>query len=303
MRIVSLIASATEIIWELGHGAQMVGRSHECDYPPAVGQLPCVTWTKFSPDGRSYEIDQRVKAIAQEGLSVYGVDIETLDRLRPDVIVTQDHCQVCAVSLDDVENAVCQLLSARPRIVSLHPDSLSDIWRDIRAVASALEIEDGGYGVIAALQSRIDAVTVRLAGTDHCPSVVFVEWIEPLMVGGNWVPELIQLAGGRDLLGIAGAHSPQIPFENLRSIDPEVVIIAPCGFDLERTGHELPTLAGRADWQDLRAVRTGRIYLADGNQFFNRPGPRVVESLEIIAEILHPTLFAPLHEGRAWRRI
>jgi iron complex transport system substrate-binding protein len=302
MRIVSLIASATEIIWELGFGPRMVGRSHECDYPREVLELPCVTWTKFRADGRSYEIDERVKAIAREGLSVYGVDTALLDRLAPDVIVTQDHCQVCAVSLADVEAAVCQIVSSRPRIVSLHPDSLADIWRDIRAVAAALGDPERGEAAVTALEARMSAISRRIAdAATRRPSVVFVEWIEPLMAGGNWAPELIEMAGGNELIGVAGAHSPQLPFSALMRADPEVIIIAPCGFDLERTRMELPALTSRPEWPRLRAVREGRVYLADGNQYFNRPGPRVAETLEICAEILHPGLFPPRHAGNAWQ--
>lgn len=302
MRIVSLIASATEIVWELGFGSRMVGRSHECDYPQEVLGLPCVTWTKFCADGRSYEIDERVKAIAREGLSVYGVDTTLLDRLAPDLIVTQDHCQVCAVSLADVEAAVCRIVSSRPRIVSLHPDSLADIWRDIRAVAAALGDLERGEAVVAGLSGRMSAITRRIeAAKTRRPSVVFVEWIEPLMAGGNWAPELIDMAGGDERIGVAGAHSPQLPFSALMNADPEVIIIAPCGFDLERTRQELPALTSLPEWHLLRAVRENRVYLADGNQFFNRPGPRVAETQEICAEILHPDLFPARHKGHAWQ--
>lgn len=301
-RIVSLIASGTEIIWALGFGDGLVGRSHECDYPREVSHLPEVTWTKFDTNGRSYDIDQRVKAIVQEGLSVYGVDAEALKKLKPDVIVTQDHCQVCAVSLRDVEEAVCCLLDSKPQIVSLNPNSLSDIFEDIRKVAEALNAVDSGKRLIDDIQRRMDAVARNTGEVADKPRVVFIEWIEPLMAGGNWVPELIEMAGGTNMLGIAGKHSKQMIFNQLATVDPEVLIVAPCGFDIERTAEEMPALLQWDGWADLTAVKEDRVYLADGNQFFNRPGPRVAETLEICAEIIHPKLFKYGHEGTSWQK-
>ena len=299
-RIVSLIASSTEIIWALGYGESMVGKSHECDYPAQVKDLPQVTWTKFNTDGRSYDIDQRVKAIVQEGLSVYGVDADILERLQPDVIVTQDHCHVCAVSLADVEEAVCRMISSNPTVVSLHPDTLEDIWDDIRKVAGALDDPAAGDRLVESLQRRLDEIRTKAASATK-PRVAFIEWVEPLMVGGNWAPQQIEIAGGEDVLGKVGAHSPQIPFEKLAATQPDVIIVSPCGFDIPRTLEEMPLLTQQPEWRKLPAVRNDRVYVADGNQFFNRPGPRVVESTEICAEIFHPDLFNFGHENAAWQ--
>lgn len=305
MRIVSLIASATEIVCALGFEEQLVGRSHECDYPPSVTRLPVCTTPKFDVEGTSYEIDQRVKAILQEGLSVYRVYADVLERLAPDVIVTQSQCEVCAVSLKDVEEAVCQLVGSRPRIVSLEPNTLADVWTDVRRVADALGAPERGAALVAALEARMSAITTRareqVAQTAR-PTVACIEWIEPLMAAGNWVPELVERAGGVNLFGEHGKHSPWMTFDELVARDPDVIVVLPCGWDIARSRKELPLLTARPGWSSLRAVRTGRVFLADGNQYFNRPGPRLVESLEIFAELFHPQVFQFGHEGRGWQR-
>jgi iron complex transport system substrate-binding protein len=300
-RIVSLIASSTEIVCALGFGAHLVGRSHECDFPEWVGQLPVVTAPKFPTDGTSYEIDQRVKAILAEGLSVYRVDSDGLRALRPEVIVTQSQCEVCAVSLRDVEQAVCAWLESRPKIVSLEPNALGDVWDDIRKVASALAADDRGEALVSRLRPRIDAIASRAQSLGERPTVAVVEWIDPLMAGGNWMPELVEMAGGVNLFGEAGKHSPWMSLEELAARDPDWILVIPCGFDIARTRADLPVLAARPEWRQLRAVREERVVLADGNQYFNRPGPRLVESLEILAEILHPDVFDFGHRGRGWQ--
>jgi iron complex transport system substrate-binding protein len=301
-RIVSLIASATEIVCALGFEGDLVGRSHECDFPASVERLPVCTEPKFNVVGSSYEIDQRVKAVLQEGLSVYRVHADLLRQLRPDVIVTQSHCEVCAVSQRDVEQAVCDWLGARPTVVSLAPNALADVWHSFRQVADALGAPERGEAVVRGLRAGMRAVTERTAALAGRPTVAYVEWIDPLMAGGNWMPELVQMAGGVNLFGEAGKHSPWMTWEDLRRRDPDVLFVAPCGLDLVHTRQEMPALTGRFDWAELRAVRAGRVYLADGNQYFNRPGPRLVESLEILAEVLHPEAFHFGHEGIGWER-
>lgn len=283
-RIVSLIASATEIVDALGQIDHLVGRSHECDYPEAVKRLPVCTRPRVPVDGSSREIDQLVKEAARTSVSIYDVFEDAIERLEPTHIVTQIQCEVCAVSLRDVELAIARGMKGRPQIVSLQPNSLAEIWEDFRRVARALEIPERGEEVVSRLQRRMAAV--RPAGTAAPPRVACIEWIEPLMAAGNWTPELIALAGGINLFGEAGKHSPWMTWEQLAEADPDVIVIAPCGFDLARTGQEMYWLTDRPGWRDLRAARTGRVYLADGNQYFNRPGPRVVETLEILAEIL-----------------
>lgn len=299
-RVVSLIASSTEIVHALGQGDRLVARSHECDHPPSVLALPAVTEPRFPTDGTSYEIDQRVRALVQEALSVYRVDAERLRAVRPDVILTQTQCEVCAVSLGDVEEALAEWTGARPTLVPLSPDSLEAIWDDIRRVAVALDVVDEGERLVAGLRGRCAEVAAAAANVPHRPTVVCVEWIDPLMAAGNWTPELVVMAGGRNLAGEAGRHSPTLEWERLRTLDPEVILVSPCGFDLARTRADMDALTSRSGWDGLRAVREGRVALADGVQWFNRPGPRVVESLEILAEILHPARFDFGYRGRAW---
>jgi len=297
-RIVSLIASATEIVDALGQFDNLVGRSHECDYPERVLGLPVCTRPRIPVDGSSREIDRLVKEAARTSVSIYDVFEDMIERLEPTHIVTQIQCEVCAVSLRDVERAVARGMKSRPQIVSLQPNSLADIWDDFRRVAYALGMPERGEEVVSALEARIGALA---SGGEPRPRVACIEWIEPLMAAGNWTPELISLAGGINLFGEAGKHSPWMTWEQLEAADPDVIVIAPCGFDLERTGQEMYWLTDRPGWRGLRAVRTGRVYLADGNQYFNRPGPRVVETLEILTEILWGECRHDHRCSEAWR--
>ncbi len=298
-RVITLIASATEIVTLLGFEAQLVGRSHECDYPASVAPLPVCSSSKVDVDASSRAIDDQVRSIVADGLSVYRVDPELLNRLAPTLIVTQTQCEVCAVSLQDVEAAVCELVTSRPTIVSLEPMSLTDVWADIRAVAAALEDPEGGDRLVAMLRRRLAHVGEATRGRG-CPSIACIEWVDPLMAAANWVPELVEFAGGADLFGTAGEHSGYLTFERLAAADPDVIAFMPCGFDIERCRAELPVLISHSGWRSLRAVELGRVFVTDGNQFFNRPGPRVVESAEILAELLHPDVADFGHRGTAW---
>jgi iron complex transport system substrate-binding protein len=300
-RIVSLIASATEMVCALGVEKDLVGRSHECDYPPSVRRLPVCTAPKFDVHGSSSQVDQRVKSILQEGLSVYRVDAEQLRRLKPDVIVTQTQCEVCAVSAKDVELAVCRWLDDRPRIVSLAPNALADVWNDIKSVAAALDVQARGFQLITESQERMCAIACRASEPLSQPRVACLEWIDPLMATGNWMPELVGMAGGQNVFGAAGMYSPWMTWAQLQDQDPDVIVVMPCGFDIARSRAELPALTSKPEWNNLNAVRSRRVFVADGNQYFNRPGPRLVESLEILAEIFHPTVFHFGHEGIEWQ--
>jgi iron complex transport system substrate-binding protein len=296
-RIVSLISSATEIVDALGQIGNLVGRSHECDYPEAVKSLPVCTRPRIAVEANSAEIDRLVKQSARESISIYDVFDDLIGSLAPTHILTQIQCDVCAVSLRDVEAAIARGMRGQPRIVSLQPDSLAQIWNDIRRVAAALEIPRRGEDLIAELQARMNAI--QRSVREAAPTVACIEWMEPLMAAGNWTPELIEMAGGRNLFGEAGRHSPWMQWEDLVAADPDVIILAPCGFDLARTEQEAYWMTARPGWNELRA----RVYLADGNQYFNRPGPRVVETLRILAEILHPESFEPSMRGFAWRAL
>jgi iron complex transport system substrate-binding protein len=301
-RIVSLIASATEIVCALGFEDQLVGRSHECDYPPGVKRLPVCTAPKLNIQASSAEIDREVKTLVEKALAVYDVDAALLERLEPDVIVTQSQCEVCAVSLRDVERAVCSWMERCPRIVSLKPDALVDVWRDITDVAGALGAYDRGVALVERLQARMNPIAEKARALTERPRVACIEWVEPLMAAGNWVPELVELAGGDNLFGAAGKHAPWMTWEQLAAADPDVIVFMPCGYDLERTRQDVPLLEAKPGWGELKAVRSGRVFVTDGNQYFNRPGPRLVESLEILAEVLHPASFRYGHAGTGWER-
>ncbi len=301
MRIVSLIPSSTEIVCALGFEAHLVGRSHECDFPPSVRRLPVCTEPKFTPEGTSYAIDQQVKRILHEALSVYRVYGDRLRQLQPDIIITQTQCEVCAVSLRDVEQVVCDWLDTRAQIVSLEPNTLADVWADMCRVAEALGAPERGMALVRRLRSRMAALAERARALPDRPTVACIEWIDPLMAAGNWMPELVEMAGGSNLFGLAGQHSPWLSWEALRDKDPDVILVTPCGFDIQRSRLEMPTLMRKPGWSDLKAVRSGRVVLADGNQYFNRPGPRLVESLEILAEVLHPGVFHFGHAGTGWQ--
>jgi iron complex transport system substrate-binding protein len=262
--------------------------------------LPSLTEPKFPLTGTSYDIDARVKAILQEGLSVYRVDAEKLEALRPDIIVTQDHCEVCAVSLKDVEAALCAWGGRRVEIVSLTPDTLTDIWEDIAKVARALGRELQGKSLVEQLKARMASIAEQSGATSTRPRAAMIEWVDPLMAGGNWIPELVQMAGGENLFGVAGQPSPWLEWDQIVAANPDVILVHPCGFDMTRTLQEMPLLEHRPGWSELKAVQSGRIFVADGNQYFNRPGPRIAESLEILAEIFHPELFPSRYEGKAW---
>jgi iron complex transport system substrate-binding protein len=234
-RIVSLLASATEIACALGFEKQLVGRSHECDYPPSVKLLPQLTSPKFDVGGSSLEIDQRVKSIVQEALSVYRVDARRLDQLKPTHIITQSQCEVCAVSAKDVEQAVCELTGSRPVIVSLEPNSLDDVWADIIRVGEALEAAEQAAKLVSGLKGRMDDIVRRTNRIAARPTLAYIEWIQPLMAGGNWMPELVGMAGGVNLFGEAGKHSPWMTWDEFVIKDPDIVFVAPCGFDIART--------------------------------------------------------------------
>jgi len=299
-RIASLLPSATEIVAALGFADALVARSHECDYPDGVAKLPACTAPKAPLGETSAEIDRRVREIVREGLSVYRVDDKKLQTLDPRVIVTQSHCEVCAVSETELLGAVGEWLSDDVQVVTLKSDRLDDIWADIRRVADALGVPDRGPALVGALAARMTAVAGRARTLPEKPAVGTVEWIDPLMAGGNWMPELVDMAGGRNLFGEAGAHSPWITFADFAAADPDVIVVLPCGFSIADARRDMPALTGRPEWAGLKAVQTGRVYVADGHHFFNRPGPRIVDSLEILAEMLHPGEFEFGHKGRNW---
>lgn len=264
-------------------------------------RLPSVTAPRLDPSRASIDIDRSVHGLVSQALSVYTVDTEQLAALAPDLLVTQVQCEVCAVSLRDVEEAVRAGLPSQPAIVSMKPDSLADVWADMRAIAAALGVPERGVQLVTRLRHRLRGLAERTKGRTR-PRVACIEWIEPLMVAGNWTPELFALAGADDVLGVAGRHAGTLRFAQLAEADPEVIWVTPCGFGLERTRAEMAALTRQPGWSALRAVRDGQVFLGDGNALFNRPGPRVVEAAECLAEAMHPGAFRFGHEHDGWER-
>jgi len=290
VRIASLLPSATEIVCTLGGRSELVGRSHECDFPPDVEEVPVLTSARVGPLPSSLAIDRAVRQVLRDALSIYEIDVDRLQKARPDAIVTQDLCEVCAVSLDDVRSAVARLARQDVTIVNLHPTRLDDIWTDILRVAEAIGRAGPAAQVVADLRARVGDIGRRAAGLRHRPPrVLTIEWIDPVMIGGMWMPELVTIAGGEPLVTGPGDHAPTLPRERLASLDPDVVLVKPCGFNLDRTLAELDALR-----EALPRGWRARVYVADGNAYFNRPGPRIVESLEILAACLHPDAFQDL---------
>jgi iron complex transport system substrate-binding protein len=305
-RILSLLPSATEIAVAVGRGANLVGRSHECDFPPFVEALPVCTATKLEKGLTSRQIEDRVQEIVRQGLSVYEVRAALVRELKPDVVLTQSQCAVCAVTPADLEEALCQWVGEPPALLSLAPDNLGDVWEDLRRVGAAVDAHAEAEASVARLQDALAAIRRRSAARVGRPKVAAIEWIEPLMAAGNWVPELIDAAGGEALFAAPGQHSPWMEWDALAAADPDVIILMPCGYRIDQTLAEMGSLRARPGWRDLRAVRAGRVFAVDGHHYFNRPGPRLVESAEILAEILDrcveggPTGGAM--SGERWRR-
>jgi iron complex transport system substrate-binding protein len=302
MRIVSLIPSATEIVAALGGAADLVGRSHECDFPERVAALPALTAPRIDLGGGSAAIHAEVTRALTDGIAIYRVDLDMLAELRPDVIVTQDQCEVCAASLAQVEEAVCAVLPTRPTIVSLKPNALADVFDDFRRVASAIGRD--ARDAVGGLRRRLDAVSER--APEVRPRLAFLEWVDPLMGPGLWTPELIALAGAEPVFGAAGAHTRARPATDLRDANPDIILVAPCGYTVEQTLAERHVLEALPGWRELSAVRAGRVAIADGNAFFNRPGPRLAQSAEIVATIVTDARLAKrpqrsgARDGFAW---
>jgi iron complex transport system substrate-binding protein len=305
MRIVSLLPGATEALFAMGLGEAVVGVSHECDYPPAARRLPRVTRTLIDSAQASGQIDAQVQAASAKGGGLYEIDRPLIGRLQPDLIVTQAQCDVCAVRYADVLDAVASEESLRAaQIVALSPAGLDDLLNDVTRLGQAAGAVPAAEELAASLARRIEEIARRtrtLAAAER-RRVVCIEWTEPLMTAGNWTPELVELAGGHPGLAEAGQHSGYVPWSSIVRYDPEIVIIGLCGFDLARSLVEARPLVELPGWQSLAAVRSGRVFVVDGNAYLNRSGPRLVDSLEILAHLIQPGLFGapPSGEIAAW---
>ncbi|WP_414578960.1 cobalamin-binding protein [Anabaena sp. CCY 9402-a] len=300
IRIISLIPSGTEILAALGLTDAIVGRSHECDYPPEIIDRPICTQARLDSNISSNQIHNQINDLLQSALSIYQVKTDILEKLQPTHILTQDQCKVCAVSLNEVEKAVAELTQSTPQIISLQPNLLEDVWNDIERVAHIFGVD--AVQVLENLEARVTICQQRIQGLSlaELPTVACIEWTDPLMVAANWIPELVNLAGGQSLFCVTGQPSPNLQWETLLVSNPDIIIFMPCGFDLNRTRQEAQLITQNPDWQKLHATKSGRVYITDGNAFFNRPGPRLVDSLEIMAEILHPEIFDYGYKGTAW---
>lgn len=291
MKVASLLPAATEMLYAMGAGDTLVGISHECDFPPRLPDLPRLTRSRLQVDGLSAKIHESMTALMESALSIYEVDVARLKALDPDVIVTQDLCDVCAVSYDDVCAAVRDMTGSQTRIISLHPARLEDIYDDIARVGDAV-----GYGNQAAnLVDTLKARMTHLKDTSRrlpSRSVLLVEWLQPVMIGGLWSADLAAVVGARALASEPGAHARTLARDALAGLDPDVVVIKPCGFDLARTIEEVPRFAEYFPWAEWRAVEESRVFIVDGNAYFNRSGPRIVDSAEILAGCIHHGEFA-----------
>lgn len=298
MRVVSLLASATEIVCALGAGEMLVGRSHECDNPDWVRRLPPCSSPAFDVSVSSGEIDTEVRRRLRSGEPLYHVHGELIRELQPDLVITQLHCEVCAVTPGDVERSG----GLTGRQLALSASSLADIYESVLRISQALGLEERGQAVVRCEQQRLDRIREKAAHFSR-PTLVILEWTNPLFAMGNWGPELVEIANGELLLGEKGEYSATLPAEQLRDADPEYLIVAPCGFNLERSLQELDVLQRYPFWRELQAVRKGTVAFADGNLFFNRSGMTICQTAEIIAEILHGVSFGAGTDGVCWRWI
>ena len=285
MRIISLISSATEIICSLGCSDFLVGISHECDYPETIIDLPVCSEPRFNVDGSSIEVDNQVKSLLQEALSIYRIKENKISELKPDIIITQSQCNVCAVSLDDVQNALKKNLKINPQIISLEPNNLNDVWMDIKKLGNKLNKKVAADEIVNSINDEI----LHLKKHNHSKSdinVACIEWIDPLMFAGNWVPEIVDIAGGKDLFGLKGRHSSWSNYSELYKKNPDKIVFMPCGYNIDKTKIEIEILYKKREWMELKAVKSGNIYIADGSQYFNRPGPRLLDSIKIMNDII-----------------
>jgi iron complex transport system substrate-binding protein len=294
VRIVSLVPNATEIVCALGLTDALVGISHDCDYPPEIRGKPTLSQAVVDADARSAAIDSQIREAVHSGTSVYHLDAEALSRLNPDLILTQELCAVCAPSYTLVTRAA-KLLDSDVKIVSLEPHRLHDVLDNIRLVGELTGTATRANALVEGLAARIAAVGARHARPTRDvpaprPRVVCLEWMDPIYVGGHWVPEMVDAAGGLDVLGRTGEASRVVGWDEVMAAQPEMLVLMPCGYDIARTRAELETLTARPGWRRLPAVQAGRVFLTDASSYFNRPGPRLVDGLEMLASVIHPAM-------------
>jgi len=299
MRIVSLLASGTEIVCELGAGHELIGRSHECDNPGWVRRLPACTRPAFDVEMTSRAIDLEVRRRLKEGLPLYHIDTETIAGLEPDLLIAQEHCEVCAVTPGDIAKSGCDGLAKQ--ILALGAGTLGGIYEDNRQIGRAINRGGAAENLVKKMEGRLNEIhkNVRQRSTS---SLVILEWTDPIFPASNWAPELVDVANGNLLLGRRGEHSAAISWQDICEADPNFLIVAPCGFNLERATREISVLEALPGWFQLNAIKKGRVFFADGKKFFNRSGTTIVETAEIMAEILHGLVLQRSREGSGWQR-
>lgn len=297
MRIASLLPSATDIVAWLGLTDNLVGRTHECDWPPEVQAVPVLTRDVLDTSSMgTREIHEAIETSVHSGSSIYKLDVEALREAEPDLILTQELCQVCAVSYTQVAKAA-RLLDADVKVLSLEPRGIADILSHVQLVANLAGVTERGDRIVGELRSRLEKITGAVQGRPR-PSVASLEWLDPLFCAGHWVPEQVAAAGGRELLGVAGEHSREMDWSSVVAARPEFIFLMPCGHSMDRAAEDLPLLRGRSQWDDIPAVLSGRVWAVDGPAYFNRPGPRVVRGVEVLASVLHGVGSAMPSEAR-----
>ncbi|HSL05308.1 MAG TPA: cobalamin-binding protein [Nitrospiraceae bacterium] len=301
MRICSLLPSATEVIALLGLSNELVGISHECDYPPSIKNVPIMVEPIISPHGLSSEdIDKQVRQLVASGQRLYRLNDVLLRQAQPDLILSQDLCHVCAVTPDQLHHAICSL-PRQPTVLALNPSTVHDVIDDIVRIGDAAGRSAEGHRLAAQLRDRLEAIRTRLQGISHRPRVVCLEWLSPLYVAGHWVPEMVQLAGGQDSLAQPGIPSRVVTWDEIVAAAPDVLIVMPCGFSVERTHTELLQLIQHPGQWRLSPALEEHTYLVDASSYFSRPGPRLIDGIELLAAILHPSDLDHIHESRACR--
>lgn len=287
MRICSLLPSATEILYALGLGDSVVGVTHECDFPPEASKKPRLIRPRVDPLAGPAEVDERVRELVDRGESLYGVDDVLLRALEPDLIVTQDLCHVCAASPDDLATALTQL-SNKPRVLSLTPHTLADVWDDIQRIGAATRRDEDAKSLVSELKQRVAALTEMVANVQPRPSIACLDWLDPLYVAGHWVPQMVNRAGGKDVLGVPGEASFRVPWSRVLDAQAEAIVLMPCGYSLARTIEEFGKMKLPPKWKQIPAVRESRVFAVDANSYFSRPGPRLADGIAILAHIFHP---------------
>jgi iron complex transport system substrate-binding protein len=301
VRICSLLPSATEILYALGLGEAIVGVTHECDYPPEAGKKPPLIRPRVDPQASPAAIDREVTELVSRGESIYAVDADLLASLAPDLIITQDLCHVCAASPEDLATALIRF-SKRPKILSLTPHSLTDVWEDIRRIGEATGRRRDAQGLAITLAQKVAAIDMKVAALPR-PRVLCLEWMDPFYIAGHWVPEMVAKAGGKDVLGRAGEPSFRSTAEQIANTDAEIIVVMPCGYSSRRTAEEFNFKELPSSWDQLPAIRDRRVFAVDANSYFSRPGPRLADGVELLARLFHPHLVPLNVPGDAFQNL